>query len=564
MANGSNVVTLGPFMGGLNNYQDASSLQDEELHQLVNYEVEPGGSLITRPGITVNPSGITWGTGGGANASLLPNGTPVNPIAVGRYKSASGAAMLYKEINGDIYVERMNNAADTVITPSMRKIEGLSPGRKRNVCMVQYNDRMYVSNQSNKDAIGYTRVGFTDFTKIASMPPCENMFVHKERIFAIPGKHTSAATGSSLNRIYFTPVLYNGGDWNIAENFINIGGGDGEYITNGLVYLGDILFFKDSSTWRFTYEADIGGGTLEKISDVGTVGSRSVVKCNDRIYTFYNDNLYEIFNYQWRKLSGGIKFLKKEIRPTDSYAEDVSLGYLGDRIIVSYYGNTYVYSQGTGTWTTWESSFEGFGRMLPVSGSYLDHIDNDILIAGYYKNTNYKANNAENRLIHKLYRIEDTNQPISTVNAANYEAEEQYECRFTTKIVDLGAGSAFKRLMWWGLDALIKTKVQSTATVIVNNAGYTWDDLSDKDLDKWEESTCDNLTSVFPRAVNNVEMYSSDLSRRFIKFLQGLRFRQVQFDFNTTVDGTADTVPHKVYALTLVIKGKTKMSEQVS
>lgn len=562
MANDSNVLTIGPFIGGLNNYMDASSIRDEELTQLVNYEVDPGGSLITRPGITVNPSGVSWGTGGGASASYLTHGTPVNPVAVGRYKARGGAALLYKEIDGQIYTERMNNAAD-VVQQGMKEIVNLTPGRKKNVCAVQYNDRMYFSNQSNQDAIGYTRVGFTDFTKIASMPPAENLFVHKERIFAVPGKHTTRATDSALNRIYFTPVLYDGGDWNVAENFINIGGGDGEYITNGIVYLGDILFFKDSSTWRFTYEADIAGGTLEKISDVGTVGSRSVTKCNDRVYTFYNDNLYEVFNYQWRKVSAGVKFDKKAIRPTDTYAEDVSLSYLGDRIIVSYYGNTYVYTQSTGTWTTWEFSFEGFGRMLPVSGSYLDNIDNDILIAGYFKNTNYKANNTDNKLIHKLYRVENTNQPISSVSAS-YEPEEQYECRFTTKILDLGGGSAFKRLMWWGLDALIKTKVQSTATVIVNNAGFDWDDLEETDLDALEETTCDNLLTVFPRAKNNVEMYSIDLGRRFIKFLQGLRFRQIQFDFNTMVDGTADTVPHKIFALTLVMKGKTKMSEQVS
>lgn len=564
MASPSSVATLGPFAGGLNNFQDASSLRDEELSQLVNYEVEAGGNLITRPGITQNPWGTTWGTGGGGKASLQTSGKVVSPIAVGRYKAQGGAAFLYKEINGQIYYERMNNAADIVQPTQLNEVVGLTPGNNKNFCAVQYNDRMYVSNQSNTGAVGYTRVGFTDFKKITTMPLAENLFIHKERIFAVPGKHTTTATASMLNRVYFSPVLYDGGDWNLAENFINIGGGDGEFINNGIVYLGDILFFKDSSTWRFTYEADIGGGTLEKINaSVGTVGSRSVTMCNDRCYTFYNSNLYEIFNYQWRKVSGGIKFQKAEKKATETYAEDVSLGHLGDRIIVSYYGNTYVYGQGTGTWSMWETSFDGFGRMLTVPGSFLDNIDNEIMIAGYSKNTNYKANTKTNSKITKLFRVEDSNGPISST-MHSFDPEEKFECRFTTKIIDLNAGSAFKRLMWWGVDALVKSKVESTATVIVNNAGYTWDDLEEKDLDALEETTCDNLVTVFPRAINNVDMYSNDLSRRFIKFLQGLRFRQIQIDFNTTVDGTADTVPHKVYTLTLVIKGKTKMSEQVS
>lgn len=560
----SNVITLGPFSGGLNNKNDASSLQDNELTQLVNYEVREGGVLVSRPGITRNPWGVEWGTGGGGLTATQTSGYACNPLAVGRYKYAGGASMLYKEIEGGVYQERMNNAADAVVGLNAQRIQNLTPGNNRSICAVQYNDKMYFSNASNKAACGSVRVGFTDFSTIATMPLAENLFVHKERLFAVPGKNTTAATASQLNRIYFSPVLYDGGDWNLAENFINIGGGDGEFICNGIVYMGDILFFKDSSTWRFTYEADIAGGTLERINaSVGTTGSRSVIMCNDRCYTFYNNNLYEIFNYQWRNLSENIDFDKRAIRATDRYVEDVSLGCLGDRIIVSYYGDTYVYSQTSGTWTMWETGYGGFGRMLPVRGSYLDNIDNDVLIAGYYKNTMYKANMVENSRIAQLFRVEDKIGPAGSV-MAEFEPEENFECRFTTKVVDLGAGSAFKRLMWWGVDALVKSRVQSNATVIVNNAGFSWDDLESYSLDALEQATCDNMITVLPRVKNDVDLYAVSIGRRFIKFLKGLRFRQIQFDFKTVVDGTADTVPHKVYGLTLVIKGKGKMSDQVS
>lgn len=44
-------VSFSQFTGGLNNVADASAISDNELAQIVNFELDSNGSLVARPPI---------------------------------------------------------------------------------------------------------------------------------------------------------------------------------------------------------------------------------------------------------------------------------------------------------------------------------------------------------------------------------------------------------------------------------------------------------------------------------------------------------------------------------
>lgn len=568
---GSEVVLLGPFVGGLNNSLDPSSIRDEELVTLVNYEVTEDGTLVNRPVITVNQWGFDYGTGGNGHTPTQTNGRAVIPIAVGRYMN-DGAAILYKYYGGSIYWERLNNAANSLAIGS-KKLTGTAQTGDTNVGhrAVQYNNDMYFTNARQPDLVGKTAIGSTAFTKIPTMPLGQTILNHKSRLFIFPGPNTRSAENLNNSKFFYTDAPYTGGAWNQSKNFVNVGYGDGQYISTALIYNGDILIFKENSTWRFSYEANIGQGSLEVINpSVGSYGAYSATVCNGVVYTYYAGAVYEIFNYQWSNISQKIDFDRAPIEAGEGYVDGVNLHTLGHRVILNHWGRTYVYSQRSKTWSEWESETM-LGQGVTVPTSVLDNTDRnkELALFSYYKHTNKPASIDNNWKITRLFRVFDTHDPISDVDQngrpANQQNSENFECRIRTKSFDLGSDAAYKRLMWWGASVLTRTDVQGQATVIVNNAAFTYDQLDGTTYDALDQSTWDNLLDILPTATTEVDATSTvSHGRRFIKFLKGLRFRQVYFTYKASVDGTSDTLPNKLLSLTAVFRGKTKMTKEIS
>lgn len=567
---GSTIATIGPFTGGLNNVLDPTSVADNELVECVNFEITEEGTLTSRPPITVNQWGHDYGTGGNGSMPRQTNGKAVVPIAVGRYKN-DGAAVLYKYFAGKIWWERMNNAANS-LTIGLNEIDGFDQTGNIEIghTAVQYQNAMYFTNARQKNLVGKITIGSNTFTPIATMPTGQTILNHKSRLFVFPGPQTLAAENDNNSKFFYSSAPYDGGNnWDVAKNFVNVGFGDGQYISSALVYNGDILIFKENSTWRFAYEANIGQGSLDMINaNVGSYGAHTTTMCNGAVYTFYEGDVHEIFNYQWQNISRKVKFTRSPLSEGEGYVDGITLNSIGDRVILSYYGRMYVYSQRSRTWSEWESE-NAISRGLNVSAAVMDDRETEMLLCSYYKHTNKPAEVDNNWRITRLFRIFDSIDAIFDVNKseadANSQNREEYELRLRTKSYDLGIDSAFKRLMWWGASVLTRTDVQGQATVVVNNAGFTWDDLNGVLYSDLERSTWDSLLDILPNVTTDVdsENYASH-GRKFIKFLKGLRFRQIYFTYKTIVDGTNNTIPSKVFSFTAVYRGKTKMAKELS
>lgn len=568
---GSEIAQLGPFVGGLNNSLDPSSIRDEELATLVNYEVTEDGTLTNRPVITVNQWGFDYGTGGNGSIGGQSNGKAVIPLGVGRYMN-EGAAILYKYFAASVYWEGLNNAANSLWIGN-RKITGLDQSGNGNIGhrIAQYNNDMYFTNARQPDLVGKVPVGGTTLTKIPTMPLGQTIFQHKSRLFIFPGPQTNTATNLNNAKFFYTDAPYTGGAWDQDKNFVNVGFGDGQYISTALIYNGDILIFKENSTWRFTYEANIGQGSLEVINpSVGSYGAYSATICNGLVYTYYAGNVYEIFNYQWSNVSQKINFGRASIEAGEGFVDGVNLSTLGDRVILNHWGRTYVYSQRSKTWSEWESETM-LGQGITVPTSVIEDQDrrHELALFSYYKHTHKPARSDTNWKISRLFRVFDTNDPITDVDQngkpANQQNSENFECRIRTKSFDLGSDAAFKRLMWWGASVLTRSDVQGQATVIVNNAAFNYDQLDGTTYDSLDQATWDNLLDILPTAITDVDATSTvSHGRRFIKFLKGLRFRQVYFTYKAQVDGTSDTLPNKLFSITAVFRGKTKMAKEIS
>lgn len=136
-------------------------------------------------------------------------------------------------------------------------------------------------------------------------------------------------------------------------------------------------------------------------------------------------------------------------------------------------------------------------------------------------------------------------------------------CTLTTKNFDMAISHQFKRLWWWGADVSTNNTVIGTATPIIVNfsvtwgqlAAYTWGDLASN---TWGQP----LTTA--SSVETEVSTSTGTARRFVKFMKGLRYRQINFSLELTTDGSTADGPVRVFTLTLITETKQTVSESVS
>lgn len=137
---------------------------------------------------------------------------------------------------------------------------------------------------------------------------------------------------------------------------------------------------------------------------------------------------------------------------------------------------------------------------------------------------------------------------------------------FTTKIVtksyDFGPSYSFKRLFWWGVDILSKALVSFKVTPVVYSTATTWGQLVGvpfSALGTWGrplEASIDVTDSI---SSSNPSSY-----RTFVKLLKSLRFRQVQFTLESTLDGTSQTGPLRIFSLTAFVDSRETVVKKVS
>ncbi len=340
---GGQVIQIGPFVGGLNTYSDASAVLDNELVVAENVELDLDGSLVSRPPF-VDP-GVNFVLGATGNINILgyyyaDDGTP--------YLIANDGLTSTYYYTGTSWTLITNTIAATALT--------------------QYNSLAYLMSPLSSGNPGGSWSPSTGFVGITGIPHGSVLIAHKSRLWAAAGQ--DAGVGQNGTRLYLSNV----GDPNTwAGSFISIGAGDGQNVVQLTTYYNDLMVFKKNSIYRFSYGTDPTTGVPSKLSpDIGLAAADCVVTDNSIVYFIYNDKVYSITNYQINQINQKIPL---RATTTAGIYKPYALSVFNRRLIVSYYDTMFVYSLRTQKWTTWKSqAFGPIGRIVQLQTNQTNQI----------------------------------------------------------------------------------------------------------------------------------------------------------------------------------------------
>lgn len=503
-------VRIGPFVGGMNTYSGPSAIADNEAVEIRNMDVDLDGSLTSRPGLAV---------------ATPPVSGPANIIGI--YRSTTDVVYMIYAFPNAVY------ARNTVDVPVWNLI---SAGVFTSA--VQYNDKLWLVQKPSLTAVGGGKWDpVNGYVAVAAMPRGYSAVIYKERMF-ISGSRNNDET--SINRVKFSnpadPSLWTGTDT------FDVNAGDGQDITKLFVYDGQIIIFKTDSTYVYAYETTPAKGQVVIVSStIGANNALSVEEFENSLFVFHENKVYRVSNWNWEHANIKVPF--EYVNASGTTIENgTSVSAIGNRLLCKFYDKYYILGLKTGAWTTWVFS----GTRAPDRFMRNPNVDSAVGASKYYAGT-YKA-------IAEAYDLTDI------VNATS--AGESFLTRLITKSYDFGPSYGFKRLFWWGVDLLAKTTINFKVSPTVYNTPTLWSQLigvPGTSIQTWGRPLDVVLDVTDSSTMSNPSNY-----RTFVKLLKSLRFRQISFILESTVDGTTTTGPFRIFSLTAFVDAKQLVVEKVS
>lgn len=502
-------IRLGPFIGGLNIASDPASIGDSDVAVLENLELDLDGALVSRPPINHIQPNIP-----------VVSGQPDQLKLIGHYVTPQGASYLIAH-NGNATYYRSGSLWHKICDFPAADI-------------AQYRDRLWlVSPVGHPEGSGGWDLA-TNFQTVATMPHGATIVAHKERLWIGLGEDAT----ENGSRIYYSEVGQPN-VWPGGGDYFNVSAGDGENVVAMFLYYNDLLIFKTRSTYRFSYSSSPETGVVSKVSEtVGAASRDSVVAHENSLYVVFGTKVYEVSNYNFNQINHKVPLVSSSYDQTLLYR--VTISAWNDRLIVNYFGTTYVYSLRTSTWSTWTSVHAVIGKVEPQPVTYSNQRPG-AYIAGAPRGSRW------------LYQIDED---------LNVERNEPIECTVVTKNYDYQSAHTFKRLSWWGADLITRGRIEATVTPIVHAPGVTWAQTRPRtweQLQSWNRPLDVEITVTDPLVSEESTGY-----RKFIKLLKSLRFRQINFRLKFFVDGTPLTSPAKLFTLTTFVGVKERVSQKVS
>lgn len=502
-------IRIGPFIGGLNTASDPTSIGDTDLAVLENLELDPDGSLVSRPPIV--------DTGVPLPAASI---TPAVAKILGHYVTPQGGTYLIAHNGSKTYYFTGSNWVEVCNFPAS--------------AITQYRDKLWLLAAPGTTHVGGSWDLASGFSTVSAMPKGAAIIAHKERLWIALGPMAEA----NGTRLYYSEVG-NPTDWPGGGNFLNVNAGDGQNIVAMYLYFNDLLIFKTRSSYRFSYSSSPDSGVVSKVSEtIGAASIDSVVPYEGSLYVVFSDKVYEVVNYNFVQINNKVPLTSSSYPSNLNYT--VSISVWADRLIVNYFGTTYVYGLKTSSWTVWSSKLIRIAKVVSTPVTYLAQRPNAYLVS---------ADAADRR----IFSVQEDLIEGRT---------EDIDCIARTKNYDYQSAHTFKKLAWWGIDVIIKGAVRATVTPIVETVRPTWNQLRNY---TWAQLNTWNNPIDIPIEINDqvVTMTSGD-SRKFIKMLKALRFRQVNYQVTFNVDGTPKTAPAKLFSLTTFVGVKERVSKKVS
>lgn len=511
----SEPLVITEFAGGLNNVSDITTLRDDELYRMENFELDANGTLVSRPPIEQVAGSPVSGETIDLHGYFVDSNGDINLVV-----SCASGTYLY-----DVEAETYTQITSIVASGA-----------------AQYGDDLYVCSATQ--AGGY--YNGTTFIQLNSgaqpMPKGEQIFLYKSRLFMV-----SRETSSNKTRIYFSDITTAGpsptsiNDWD-PNNYFNLPG-DGETITAISPSTNEIFIFRTKSTYYFRYTVEPADGALEVLSNtVGADNKYSVAEYEFSYLILNNGRLYRFISYQFYPLNDIQRLTFQQSANTLDLELFSALTVFGRRALVWYGGSLYALDLEIGTWSEWKSPTTYFAWGLLVPRKQDDLTPDTVLgISG--------LNTESLRVLYK------------SIDAYGQDITEEITCIAETKAFDFQTPNSWKRLFYWAADVYTARDIVGVADPIAYSGFVSlWDDFEDGTWDDLEDGTWDNPLSPDPSVTTTVD-YTIGLPYRLTAtFQKDMRFRRCSFKLQLTTDGTTSTGPVKVASLAIHAVGKKGVS----
>ena len=513
-------IQIGPFVGGLNTFSDETSIADNELVVCQNFELDLDGSLVSRP--TFVYRGINLALGSTGNANIL--GYYYGPGNVPYLLASDGLSKTYY-FDGTTWVLITNTIAATA--------------------MAQFDNKAWLLAPYGSTNPGGSWSPSTGFVAQTEMPRGDTIVAHKQRLWVAGGRDAL----SNATTLYFSNPLGSATFWptfSSTTNYALIGSGDGQALVRIVVYYNALVIFRTNSIYSFQFLSDPAGGTVSLlVPNIGLTDKKSLVAWENYIYFMYDEKAYEFINNRAQQINLKVPFESGNRTGIDeSQARAVSV--FGNRIIFSYFNNLYIFGLRTRTWSIWNSDTYGpIGEIFVAvtDMEYEEAITFSSAIVPYSGSRSVKT--------------------LHLTDLISSESET-FVCTIQTKNYNYQASAVYKRLFWWGVDAIFRGQVTAKATPVTFSQAITWVILGTY---KWNEI---NLFTWDQPAVPSIAVQTirstpgNSAIRKFVKFLKSLRFRQINYRLEFQTDGSTTTAPVRLFSLTTYVRAHEKVSKTVT
>ncbi len=508
-------LVIGPFAGGLNTYDDPTVVRDTELVEALNWDPGLEGSLRSRPPFTNTGSPLTLGATGSAKF-------------LGFYYAVNGTTYLIAS-DGLNSTWAYNGTSWSLITATISA-----------TAMTQFDNKVWmISPVGDSDPGGYwTPSG--GFVADADMPRGDTIIGFKSRLWVSPGKGNPNGT-----RVYYSKVLGQPNFWQ-TPSFIDVGQGDGQEIVLLTTYYSTLVAFRTQSIYNFSFTSDPAQGAVTLlVPNVGLASKDCLISYENYLYFMFDEKAYQFVNNNAQQINLKVPFTA-ENRANISLPYAVSL--FNNRAIFHYFDTMYVYSLRTKTWTRWKSpQYGAIGQIMSPAGVLTDEA---------YVNPSAVQPAGGTR-----------QQPILRIEDRVSNRAENFQCVVQTKNYNYQNSSNFKRLFWWGVDAVFRTRIQAWAIPVVQRATVTWGQLRTGGV-TWghllNTGTWGYPLSTAAEVKTEYNLAGSGPIRKFVKMAKSLRFRQIYFRVIFDTDGSLGTAPVNLFTITAYVGTKETVSKGIS
>lgn len=542
-------AALQRFTGGLNNYWDQSSIDDTELASIINFEFTTNGALTSRPAIYPESAGIGY-------VATPEEDEPLDIIGT------------YIKQNGTRYLVCVTDAKTWLYNVEAFTFTQIAAFRASDC--TQYDDKVVLCST-------YTNGGYWDGTAftVTNMPQLGGIELFQNRFFGYGVEGTPTASTLYWSDITtFGPLGEVTSIWDWTDDtsnyyYVEIGVGDGQWITAMDQGYGDIVIFRNRSTYRYSYGDTPETGTMQAMQqDIGAENKRSVVKFENAHFVLSGGILYKYQNWLYYPLNA--QRVKFGFGGATNARFQHAVSIVGRRCLVWHDGNLYSYNLDTETWSEWQSTSKvAYFHAVPRRSEE------------GVEDTYYGITGVENPTVNGagdfcLWRIEDN--PTTTVGS------EPFQCSLRTKIYDFDTPVEWKRLYFWAADLQTANPVKAVAypvSIPENAPKTTWDELS-KDFESetgfytWDQLSKDGPSDVdygtwdaMSKTSGGIASLIDDFPQEFplrmeVKLNQALRFRRIYFELYLTCDGTASTSPVQIFSIIPLIGAKAKIAKEAN